>query len=297
MTRTGRTLPSFLIIGGMKCGSTTLFRDLDEHPGVYFPLDKEPGNLCDDEVLTERGLDRYAAHFRHAKRGAVCGEASTNYSKRPTYPGVPRRAVEVLGPDLRLIYVMRDPIARFISHHTHDGAQGLLPPDPEAALEREPGLVEYSRYAMQIEPWIEAFGPDRLMAVRFEDYRDDRNAHAARLCAHIGVDPIEGMIDESRVHNRSVAKPVPTGGWKTLINSPLYRNTVRRFIPRDLKDRMRHALLPKSTFTPDPMPAPLLERLIGVFEQDRSRLRELLGDDAPSWDLASRWLDGAARSP
>jgi len=293
MTRDGRTLPRFLIIGGMKCGSTTLFRDLEQHPDIFFPLDKEPGNLCDDAVLTEKGLDRYAAHFKGARRGAVCGEASTNYTKRPDHEGVAARALEVLGDDLRLVYVMRDPIARFVSHHAHDGAQGHLPTDPGAALAREPGLVEYARYAYQLGPWIETFGRERIMAVRFEDYTRDRAEHAAKLCAHIGVEPIEGMIDPARVHNKSDAKPVPSKGWKAVINSPLYRNTIRRFIPRDLKDRLRYALLPKSTFAPDPMPAELLERLIPVFEEDQANLRELLGDDAPSWDLRARWLDGA----
>ena len=296
MERDGRTLPHFLIIGGMKCGSTTLFRDLEEHPGVFFPLDKEPGNLCDDGVLTQRGLDRYAAHFRGAKHDAVCGEASTNYTKRPAYEGVPARAREALGPDLRLIYVMRDPIARLVSHHSHDGSRGVLPTDPEGALEQEPGLIEYSRYAYQLEPWIEAFGRGCIMAVRFEDYTEDRAAHAARVCAHIGVEPIEGMIDPSRVHNRSVAKPVPSDAWRAVINSSLYRNTIRRFIPRDVKDRLRHALLPKSTFTPDPLPRALVERLVTEFEQDQAHLRGLLGPDAPSWDLRARWLDDA-RSP
>ena len=97
------TLPHFLIIGGMKCGSTTLYRDLLTHPRVFFPIDKEPCNLCDDRVLTDAGRAEYEALFKRARPDQLCAEASTDYTKLPDRPGVAARALRVLGPELKLI--------------------------------------------------------------------------------------------------------------------------------------------------------------------------------------------------
>mgnify|MGYP006273010227 CR=1 FL=1 len=283
-------LPHFLIIGGMKCGSTTVFRDLEDHPQVFLPLDKEPANLCHDKVLTPEGLAEYAAHFKPAKPDQKRGEASTDYTKRPQHEGVPQRALKVLGPELRIVYILRDPVARFISHHKHDGAQGLLPTNPDDALAREPGMIDFSRYAMQLEPWLDAFNKDNIMVVQFEHYTRDRTAHAERIQQHLGLEVITEHITHDRAFNSSAHKPVPNASWKAVLNSPIYRKTIRRFIPRDAKDRLRHLLLPKSTFTPEPPPRELLEQLVRIFNQDQQRLRQLLGDAAPSWDLESRWL-------
>ena len=77
-------LPDFLIIGGMKCGSTTLFRDLDTSPAVSFPAHKEPHNLLDDAVLSGEGKAKYAGLYKHARPDQRLGDASTGYTKLPT---------------------------------------------------------------------------------------------------------------------------------------------------------------------------------------------------------------------
>jgi len=290
MNTPNHNLPHFLIIGGMKCGSTTVFRDLEDHPRIFLPLDKEPANLCYDTVLAPEGLAEYAAHFKAAKPDQKRGEASTDYTKLPRHQRVPERAVQTLGPNLRIVYILRDPIARFISHHKHDGAQNLLPPDPAEALAKEPGMIDFSRYAMQLEPWLNTFNKDNIMVIKFESYTKDRAAHAARVQQHLGVDVITTHITDDRAFNTSARKPVPNASWKAVLNSPLYRKTIRRFIPRDAKDRLRHLLLPKSNFTPLEPSRDLLERLVTTFNEDQAKLRQLLGDDAPSWDLESRWL-------
>ena len=76
-------LPGFLIIGAMKAGTTTLYHDLLTNPQVFFPLDKEPGNLASHDVLGEDGRGRYASIFKTARPDQICGEASTTYTKLP----------------------------------------------------------------------------------------------------------------------------------------------------------------------------------------------------------------------
>ena len=113
------TLPGFLVVGAMKAGTTSLYRDLPTNPSVFMPIDKEPNNLLSDDVRTPQGLDDYARHFQRAGADQLCGEASTAYTMLPRHTGVPERALEVLGPDCRIIYLVREPVARIVSHHQH----------------------------------------------------------------------------------------------------------------------------------------------------------------------------------
>jgi len=279
------TQPVFLIIGAMKAGTTTLYRDLMTHPRLFFPLDKEPMNLADDRVLTPEGLAEYEAMFAAAGEGRLCGEASTGYTKLPVYPGVPARALRVLGARAKLVYLMRHPVQRTVSHHFHLYSQGRAPRDIDAAIAQLPDLVDFSLYGMQLRPWLEAFGRDALLPVRFEDYVADRRDGAARVMAFLGVEPDASGVNAAAVFNRSEGKPVTRGGWTRVIGSPIYRRTLRHVLPPGVRDWGRRLLLPSAPPRPDPPSPTTVERLVGRFRQDHRLLRDLLGDDAPAWDM------------
>src|SRR5262245_34426917 len=86
------SFPDFLIVGAMKAGTTSLHRDLNLHPQIFLPEEKEPEGLCHDRVLSARGRRRYARLFRPSRAGQMRGEASTAYTKLPEWQGVPARA-------------------------------------------------------------------------------------------------------------------------------------------------------------------------------------------------------------
>lgn len=271
------TLPGFLIIGGMKCGSTTVFRDLETNPRIFFPLDKEPENLCHDEVLTETGRARYEALFARARPGQICGEASTAYTKRPDFEGMAQRAMKVCGPSLRVIYLVRDPVRRAISHHYHEYARGTMPADIDEAVRAFPALVNYSRYAMQVEPWLESFGADRVRIVRFEDYVSDRVGWYTRLCGFLGVEARPDLIAADKVFNRSEGKPVMRGPWRYVAHNPLYRRLIRPLLSSGLKDRIRSRVLPKAPPRPDPPSEATIAYIREALQEDQVRLGRLLG--------------------
>ena len=276
--------PDFLIIGGMKCGSTTVYRDLMTHPRVYFPIDKEPHNLVDDSVLSPEGRAAYAELFAKAEETQLCGEASTGYTKHPDHSGVAPRAEMLCGKDLRLIYAVREPVSRIASHHHHELTRGEMPEDLGEALDACPALLDYSRYAMQAEPWVKTFGPERLRVVPFERYTKDRTGGAAELMRFLGLDPVTDDIDESAVFNKSAAKPVTKGPWALVASNPLYRGLVRPLLSQSFKDKVRHAVLPKSRHVRRPPTARVAERIYHELEADLDQLRRLMGSDAPVWD-------------
>ncbi len=277
-------LPDFLIIGAMKTGTTTLYRDLLTHPRVFFPLDKEPENLTRERVLTDDGRAEYAAMFKDARDDQLCGEASTGYTKRPTFEGVPQRARELLGDRLRVVYLMREPVSRIRSHHRHKQHFGECTTDDLAdAIERHPELLDYSRYAMQLEPWLDVLGAGRVLALEMEAYTADRAATVARVQSFLGLDPRPDLVEADKVYNQADGKPVIRGRWRKFQQSGPYRRLIRPLLGVETRAKLREALLPKAAGGHNAVDSAVERAIREALADDQRRLRELLGDQAPSW--------------
>lgn len=240
------TLPNFLLIGAMKAGTTTLYEDLTQLAGVYLPPEKEPDDLAFPEVETDAGLARYAAKFAAGEGIAVRGDASTSYAKLPTYDGVAERARKLLGPDVRILYLIRDPIKRIVSQYHHLHGLGLeTRPLNEAVLEDET-YVAYSQYERQLAPWRATFGDENVLVIRFEDYVSDRLTCLAQICRFISV-PAPSDVDETH-RNKSEGKHVVRDGsaWAKIAHSDFYLYRVKPLLPTTARDKIKALLLPKA---------------------------------------------------
>lgn len=288
------TLPDFLIIGAMKAGTTTLYRDLMTNPAFFFPYEKEKSNLLRDDVLSQAGRRDYERLFKRARPGQLCGIAPTRYTNLPDCPGVPRRALAVHGPGLRSIYIVREPIARTISHHYHEITAGTVQGSIDDVVRREPRFIDYSRYAMQVTPWIEAFGRGSVRIVRFEDYIADRRGTVTELCGFLGVPPRPELVDPDAAYNRSDAKPVPRGIAGGLRRNVLYRALLRPWLGADVKDRIRRALLPKAPPRPPPPRMDTVRFIVDQVHDDVERLQAIMGRHEPVWDLDAVFREHAA---
>ena len=112
----GGTLPNLVVIGGLKCGTTSLHHYLNLHPQIAMSRPKEL-NFFVDELNWELGPDWYASHF--SADAAVRGESSPHYTNRPRFEGVAGRMHGLLG-EARVAYVVRYPIDRLLSHYLHN---------------------------------------------------------------------------------------------------------------------------------------------------------------------------------
>src|ERR1700761_6059402 len=100
-------MPNLIIIGGLKCGTTSIHHYLGLHPGIQMSKPKEL-NFFVEELNWDLGLDWYASRFDSAFK--VRGESSPHYTNLPRFRGVPERIKEHVGDDVRLLYMVRDPI-------------------------------------------------------------------------------------------------------------------------------------------------------------------------------------------
>ncbi len=101
-------LPNFLIIGAMKCATSSLHEQLALQDGIFMTELKEPNFFSNDEEYT-KGMSWYLSHFQDAQTEDLAGESSTHYTKLPTYPETITRIQEHL-PNAKFIYVIRHPI-------------------------------------------------------------------------------------------------------------------------------------------------------------------------------------------
>jgi len=277
--------PDFLIIGAMKSGTTTLYRDMLRHPGVFMPIDKEPHALCSDSVLTPRGREGYASLFRDARPGQKRGEASTGYTKRPMHERVVDRSIEVCGPDLRLIYIVRDPVERALSHHYHEVAMGDGPPDFTEAIERNPGIIEFSRYAWQLEPWIERFGKDNILVLIFEEYVQDRRSGVSAAWRHIGLEPPGDFTLAGDGHNRGETRVRLNGLGGAIQANPIYRRLIRPASSPELRDRVKRLFGRPVPPRPEKPPPTVLAEIRDRLAPDAEKLSRFLQRPHNIWDL------------
>ena len=209
----------------------------------------------------------------------------------PTHPGVAERA-QRLNPDVRVVYIVREPVSRVISHHHHDLALRLCDPDVDVAV-RHPPLVDNTRYATQLRPWVEALGAERVLVVRFEDYVADREAGLASVQEFLGVRPVPPSSAE--VHNAHADRRVAVGTWDRVSSSTAYRSFVRPLLGERLRRALVRTVLPTGPARPDPPSPATVDHLVELLGPEVAALSALTGQ-APLWDLEeSRRRHGGAR--
>lgn len=265
-------LPDFVIIGAMKCGTTTLASQLGAQPGIFMSTPKEPNFFSDDAVYAQ-GIGWYRRLFDPAPDGTLRGEASTHYTKLPTYPDTTTRLSETL-EDPKLIYLIRDPMARAVSHYIHEWTQGVISSDLETALDTHPEIISYGCYGMQIAPWVELYGTDRILVSSMEAMQQDPQALLTRIGTFLGRDGFSWQADmgPENVSSERVRK-MPM--QQLLIDNPLATFLRRTLVPQGLRDRIKESRQMKTR----PKLSPEAEaRLARIFAEDRDRLMAMFPD-------------------
>lgn len=149
-----------VVIGAMKSGTSSLHEYLALHPEVTMSKQKELNFFTHESW--ERGLDWYAQKL--AGDTKVRGESSPNYTKYPDFPGVPERMHSVL-PKAKLVYVVREPLSRIVSHYVHNLSHGRERRPLPVALRATDGYITPSLYHAQLERYLEYFDRSQLLVI------------------------------------------------------------------------------------------------------------------------------------
>lgn len=280
-------LPKLLIIGAMKSGTTTLYMDLADRAGVYLAENKEPHSLCYDKVLTDEGLAAYAALYRGARPDQLLCDASTGYTKQPLHTGVIERALKVLPEGFKVIYLLRHPVERALSHYRHDHVAGDVSDDIDHELRTRPEYLQFSQYARQLRPWLDALGPERVRVVAFERFVAERSTVLMELAEYLGTELHADDGTPEKAYNQSKQKPRRNRLWDFVYENWVYRRLLRPLVPLKLRLWLFQLLLPKSDPTGLKASEPTLAWLRSQLAADAAELSQMIGAE-PLWPDLTR---------
>ena len=285
--------PNFLVIGAMKCGTTSLHHYLRLHPEIQIPPVKEPNFFSGPpgEFPYPPGskrvdsLERYEEMFDPAS--PLRGEASPNYALYPQRTGVPKKIKEV-APEAKLVYLVRDPVQRTVSQYQlHVSTRGEKRSLRDALGDFSDATSTYtcpSFYAMQLGQYLEHFPQDQILVVDQADLRRDRLATLKQIFAFLGADESFSSPEFSEEMNtasehRSYSKVVALTAWA--------RTTPLQKLPRRLRVFMRRTAMRATSkpLEPPQLEDDLRERLQELYADDVERLRQLTGKKFPSWSV------------
>lgn len=268
-------LPHFLIIGAMKCGTSSLQAQLACQPGIFMTTPKEP-NFFSDDAIYAKGTAWYESLFEDATPGDLRGEASTHYTKLPTYlETLPRLRQKLKAP--KLIYLIRDPMARAVSHYIHEWTMGNMPDNIETAFEHHRELVDYGRYAYQIEPYLKAFGRDAIFLSTLEQMNRAPQLLLDEVGAFLGLKTSLVWQDEQTRVNVSAERirRLPLHGL--LVDNPVAVTLRRSVVPKSLRERIRR----RRQMVTRPVISPARQRILKeIFAKDFEDLVSMFPDRA-----------------
>ena len=266
-----KMVPSFIIIGAQRCGTTSLFKYLSEHPFIKTPLYKEIHFFDNYNGAYNLGFKWYRGHFPTNNSGilqkdndrarVLTGEATPYYMFHPLCPNRIKGAL----PDVKIIAILRNPVDRAYSHYQHSVRLGYESLSFEQATEKEPFRLEGEKekmiadlnyysfehnlhsylsrgiYIEQLKMWEELFPKEQMLVLRTEDL----------------------FYDLTTVYNRVL----------TFLQLPEHH----------LKQQAQY-----NVGDYGPMPHALRKRLVKFFEPHNQELYKYL-----SWDL--KWEEGPYR--
>lgn len=268
-------LPDFLIVGAMKAGSTTLMDYLVSHQEVGIPA--EEINYFDKDSNYEKGDEWYAKWFRRYRKKKLVGE------KTPAYcydPKVARRVYEH-NPNMKLIWILRNPVKRTYSNYWHYIRIGKEILSIQECLNKEDhrikediykGYFKRSVYADQVEHYMEYFPMHQMHFIIFEDFVKNPEKGLKDLSDFLEITPTK-FTQKPLVSNK---------GYKPFSITAEYY--ARQWFGYGLIHKFVHNVNKTLGSKYTPIDKDMEEKLYDRFEPENKRLEKLLDIDLSCWN-------------
>ena len=282
----------FFIVGAPKAGTTSLYHYLNEHPQVEMSSQKEP-DYFSDKAIHKQGmyygknrvntLDKYESLFVQ-KESVVYGEGSVSYL---FYDNV-AEDIKKYNPNAKIIIMLRNPIERAFSHYLMDYRLGLISDSFENILAKKSKhknahlfyqqYIEVSKYAKQIQRYLDFFEKDNILVIDYEDFKKNVSKTVDQVYNFLNIST-EFAADINTKHNTFT---MPKNKVIRFIYSFVFLRKILTFLlPIYLVKNVRVLL-----FKADKKPELLKEtrsQLRIIFNDDIKKLEEVLGKNYSKW--------------
>lgn len=290
----------FVIIGAMKAGSTTLVDYLQQNVQLCFAKPKEPQYFS--RYYDDWSVDSYESLWKFPDK--ICGEASTCYSRWPHYQNVPERLYKY-NPDIKLIYILRNPIDRAYSHYRHNVLVDRINYSSfDEAIEKSDEIIMTSCYMAQIKQFLAFFPKEQLLLVNFDDLIHDDIDTINAIESFLGVN-LSAKSDFTSVHSNEAGVGVTRANIRKKIdmmrNLPLMKQFVDICFSQDTRRNMRKLIYNKITDSSlvtkmatkkalkfDSLKVEHCEKISRDLERELVELEVFWGRDLSKWKTSKR---------
>ena len=224
--------PNFLIIGQAKCGTTSLYTYLTQHPQILPPIRREI-NFWNRESTYSKGINWYLAHFPSvaSEEKLITGEATTTYLD--SYKAAQR--LFQFFPNTKLIILLRNPVERVFSHYYMNSHRygwdnrslkeaifselDILSQEPKVDLHSQVYAtngfyITRSTYIESVRQWMEIFPKEQFLILKSEDFFANPETTVNQVFQFLGVEPYQ--LQEYRNQNKGNYPSVSQSISKTL---------------------------------------------------------------------------------
>lgn len=285
------TLPTFIVIGVAKAGTTSLYRYLEQHPEIFMYPEKGTNYFAYEDARdwkwTDEGeppllrhfrvrtLEAYEASFAGASDELAVGEVSPQYFRSPT---AAHRIHDCL-PDVKLIVSLRNPAERAFSGYLMRMRRGEAVRGPREDLTEDASHVREGFYYQRMKRYFDVFPKEQIQVLLFDDFKTHPAEIMKEIVTFVGVDS-EFVPDTSPRYNPA---NVPKN---RLLNRLLYQPAVIRTAKAVLPARAygpAKRLRETNLETPPALPKDLRARLMDLYREDILNLETLVNRDLSAW--------------
>lgn len=271
-------LPHFIIVGAAKSGTSTLTHYLQKHRAIYMPSQEVHFFHGGRNGNWDKGVNWYKMKFEDAKRGQLIGEKTPTYSYLPS---VPKRIHDLL-PNVKLIWIFRNPIDRSYSNYWHEVWKGNEWMDFNKAIKKEhrrhkkdvwKGYATRSLYIDQVRRYLQYFDLNQMFFIKFEELKCRPGNTVENIFSFLNVEAQDVEL--------------LTGEKKNLTYIP--RSIILQYLSaRTLPERLRAIFVNRMNRQSrpgyPPMDAEVNDYLRGIFKKPNKDLEILTGIDVSDWN-------------
>ncbi len=275
----------FLVAGFGKCGTTSLCAALAEHPGVFIPKEKETAFFA---FYHYRGWPWYENFFRDARPAQISGEGSQFYSCE-MFETLSCQRIFEYAPDLRLIFIARDPIARLESyyrelHHSGHVVKVNAPYTIAETLAAFPHMVTDTLYWQRINTYRSCAADERIHVLFLEDLAARPEVELARCFEFLGVDPSEFSSGADRRLNSGSRKLYDSRLMRMIRTRP-WLDCYWKRLPIRWQNRFGRATGLRRPFRKGPVEwdEDFRDRVLDTLARDVRQFLEFYGKPAGFW--------------
>lgn len=274
--------PDFLIIGAMKSGSSSIAVHCSKHKEIAIP--KREVHFFDQEVNYQKGIDWYDKELKNH----ATFNTKTFGEKTPAYMYYESCAslIKKMNPNLKLVWIFRNPIERSYSHYWHAVKKGNEKLSFEKAIQKEikdyNSVGEFNRYLERgdyqkfIKIYLKYFSEDQMHFIKFEDFKDKPIEILNKLFDFLEVDS-NNFKFQNKISNKT-----------NLPKFPLLLYYTRQVFGKDSRAfDFVHSRLKSKKFGYPKMEKNTELFLSNYFQDKNAELTKLIGMNVSDWNIKS----------